>query len=177
LLCIGFSNVVSGQIVINEVLASNTTVNEDEDDSYQDWVELYNAGAGSVNLNGFGLSDDATLPFKWTFPAVTMPANSYLLVWCSDKNRTIVGQPLHTNWKISSGGETITLTNAGGTTLDSSPAAELPSNISWGRVPNGTGSFMFIQNVTPAAANSATGFNEILDPPTFSQAGDRKSVV
>ncbi len=158
------------QVVINEILTSNTTINTDEDGTYQDWVELYNAGASSVALTGYGLTDDAALPYKWTFPAVTMASHTYLLVWCSDKNRTVVGQPLHTNFKISSGGEAITLTDAGGVTLDAVPATEIPANISYGRVPNGTGSFMFIQNVTPAAVNSATGFSEVLAAPDFSQA-------
>jgi hypothetical protein len=169
--CLAFGTAANAQLVINEVMSSNTTINEDEDGDHSDWVELHNAGGSSVNLNGFGLTDDAALPYKWTFPAVTMAPGSYLLVWCSDKNRTVVGQPLHTNWKISAAGEVITLTNAIGNTLDAAPAAATPTNISWGRIPNGTGTFMFIQAVTPAAANGAVGYNEILPPPTFSQAG------
>lgn len=169
MLCFGFVSVGKGQIKINEILTSNTTVNKDEDDSYQDWVELYNAGASSVNLDGYGLTDDAALPFKWTFPAVTMPSHTYLLVWCSDKNRIVVGQPLHTNWKISSSGETITLTAPGGATADAVPATALPSNISFGRIPNGTGSFMYIQAVTPGAANGSVGYSEVLAEPVFSQ--------
>lgn len=171
LFCLGFTQITNGQVVINEVLASNTTINEDEDDTYQDWVELYNAGAAAVNLDGYGLSDDAAMPFKWTFPAVSMPAGSYLLIWCSDKNRTVVGQPLHTNWKISSGGETITLTNSGGTAVNSVTTPTLPENISWARIPNGSGPFLYVQDVTPEAVNGSVGFNEILAPPTFSQTG------
>jgi hypothetical protein len=170
LFCLAFSTTANAQVVINEVLASNTIINEDEDGTYQDWVELRNNGASSVNLDGYGLTDDATLPFKWTFPAVSVPAGGYLLIWCSDKNRTVVGQPLHTNWKISSGGETITLTAPGGITADTAPATAMLPNISWGRIPDGTGAFMYIQAVTPAAANGAVGYNEILAPPTFSQA-------
>ena len=41
-------------VVINEVLASNTASIQDEDSSRQDWIELYNAGATPVNLLGFG---------------------------------------------------------------------------------------------------------------------------
>jgi hypothetical protein len=174
LLLLAFSN-GNSQVVINEILTSNTTVNTDEDGTYQDWVELYNNGASSVSLNGYGLTDDAALPYKWTFPNVTMPSHTYLLIWCSDKNRIVVGQPLHTNWKISSDGETVTLTNAGGTVVDAVPATAIPSNISFGRVPNGAGSFAFITAVTPAAANSATGYSEILNPPTFSQTGGFKT--
>src|SRR6476661_272485 len=89
------------QVVINEILTSNTTVNTDEDNSYQDWVELRNNGAASINLQGYGLTDDATLPHKWVLPNVSIAPGGYLLVWCSDKNRTTPGQPLHTNFKIS----------------------------------------------------------------------------
>ncbi|RZJ30964.1 MAG: T9SS type A sorting domain-containing protein [Flavobacterium sp.] len=158
-----------GQVVINEVVASNTTINTDEDATYQDWVELYNRGASSVNLSGYGLTDDATLPHKWTFPAVTMAPNTYLLVWCSDKNRAVAGQPLHSNFKISSTGETLTLTNVASVTVDAVTVPAIPSNISYGRIANGTGSFMFIQAVTPAAANGNIGYTQVLSPPTFSQ--------
>jgi len=161
--------VVSQGVVINEILTSNTTINQDEDGTYQDWVELYNAGGASVSLLGYGLTDDATVPFKWTFPNVTLGAGQYLLVWCSDKNRTTPGQPLHTNWKISSSGEAITLTNASAVIVDVVPATAIVQNISYGRLPNGTGSFTFFAAVTPNAVNSTTGYSEVLSPPTFSQ--------
>jgi hypothetical protein len=143
LLLLTTSLTVSSQsITINEVLKSNSIVNQDEDGSYQDWVEIRNNGASSVNLDGFGLSDDVTLPFKWTFPAVSIGAGQYLLIWCSDKNRATPGSPLHTNFKLSSADETITLTNNSGFTLDSVITPALLQNISYGRVPNGSGPFL-----------------------------------
>lgn len=157
------------QVVINEVLASNTTINEDEDGTYQDWVELYNTGAAAVNLNGYGLTDDATLPHKWTFPNVTLGAGQYLLIWCDDKNRAVAGSPLHTNWKISSSGETITLTDVASTAVSSAPAAALPQNVSYGHLPNGTGGFSYFAAVTPGAANANVGYAEVLPAPSFSQ--------
>ena len=170
LLLILFTNIaISQSIVINEILTSNTTINQDEDESYQDWVELRNNGATTINLTDFGLTDDATLPYKWTFPNVTIAAGQYLLIWCSDKNRRVSGSPLHTNFKISSSGEAITLTNASGTTLDVVPATVILQNLSYGRLPNGTGSFNFFNVVTPAAANGAVGYTEALSPPTFSK--------
>ena len=66
-------------IVINEIVTSNSTVNTDEDESYQDWIELYNSGEQDVNLAGYGLSDDSS-PFKWTFSNVTLPAGAYILI-------------------------------------------------------------------------------------------------
>lgn len=158
-------------LVINEILTSNTVSNVDEDGDRQDWVELYNGTAAAVNLAGYGLSDDATLPFKWVFPAQVMAPGSYLLIYCSDKNRIVVDQPLHTNFKISSAGETITLTSAASLTVDQVPATAIPSDISFGRMPNGTGPFLFFSAITPGAQNGTTAYNEILNPPTFSQAG------
>ncbi|RZJ30965.1 MAG: hypothetical protein EOO48_03510, partial [Flavobacterium sp.] len=157
------------QIVINEVVSGNSSINTDEDGTFQDWVELYNNGPSAVNLNGFGITDDAAAPYKWTFPNVNVPSGGYLLVWCSDKNRTTVGQPLHTNWKISGSGEAITLTAPGNVTLDSAPATAIPINQSLARQPNGTGSFNVIATVTPASQNPPAGTGGQLDPPVFSQ--------
>lgn len=165
------SPVISQSITINEVLSSNTTVNQDEDGNYEDWVELYNYGAVAVNLNGFGLSDDAALPHKWSFPAVTINPGQFLLVWCSDKNRTIPGSPLHTNFKIGAGGEAIYLTNQSTTNLATFPAIALPANVSYGKSPNGTGNYFYFNIPTPGQSNSTTTYSEVLSAPNFSHTG------
>ncbi|MBS1533431.1 MAG: putative Ig domain-containing protein, partial [Bacteroidetes bacterium] len=164
-----FSVLHAQNIVINELMASNTASIQDEDNSREDWIELHNKGSVSVNLLGYGISDDPALPFKWTFPNVSIAAGQYLIVWASDKNRAVAGQPLHTNFKISGSGEALYLTNASGTTIDTSPAANLPANVSYGRLPNGTGPFVFFGTPTPNTVNSSTGYSGTLNPPTFSQ--------
>ncbi|RTY95910.1 CotH kinase family protein [Flavobacterium sp. GT3R68] len=167
LLC---ANLVSGQnLVINEILTSNTSINTDEDGSYQDWVELYNNGSSSINLNGYGLSDDPAVLNKWVFPNVSIGAGQYLLIWCSDKNRTTPGSALHTNFKISSSGETILLSNASGVVVSSVPPTVLVPDISYGRLPNGTGPYVFFETPTPNAVNASTGYTGVLNPPVFSQ--------
>lgn len=90
----------SQNLVINEVVASNTTINMDEDNTYQDWVELYNNSASAINLNGYGLTDDGGNLYKWIFPNITINSGEYLIVYCSDKNRTNPANPLHTNFKL-----------------------------------------------------------------------------
>ncbi|MCB0443770.1 MAG: CotH kinase family protein, partial [Flavobacterium sp.] len=159
----------SQNLVVNEVLASNTSVNTDEDDSYEDWVELFNNSSEIVNLTGYGLSDDPNVLFKWVFPNVSILPGEYLLVWCSDKNRVIPGNPLHTNFKISADGEAILLTNPGGIVVDSAPSVPMLANVSFGRSPNGTGNFVFYQTPTPESENVGTGYSETLSPPQFSQ--------
>src|SRR5690606_6744953 len=150
-------------VVINEVLASNNEVNVDEDGDANDWVELFNTSGVAVNLNGYGLSDDSGQPLKWVFPNVTIPANGYLLVWCSDKDRASAGDPLHTNWKISASGENIMLSDASGTAVSQVDVPQMSTDISWGRAPNGTGPFLYLPNVTPSAQNAATGYTAILE--------------
>ena len=163
------STVFSQNIVINEILASNTTSIQDADGSHEDWIELHNKGAVSVNLLGYGISDDVLLPYKWIFPNVSIAAGQYLIVWASDKNRAVAGSPLHTNFKISASGESIYLTNGVGVTVDNVPAVSLQANISYGRSPNGTGPFVYFGIPTPNAVNSSTGYSGNLNPPTFSQ--------
>ncbi|NCC94610.1 MAG: lamin tail domain-containing protein, partial [Opitutae bacterium] len=105
-----------GRLYINEVLSSNDSSEQDEDGEYWDWVEIWNAGAGPVDLAGWGLSDSDSNPFKWTFGAVTIQPGEFLVVWASSKNRPAVtnGNQLHTSFAISAGGEEIVLTAPGG---------------------------------------------------------------
>jgi hypothetical protein len=91
--CLTFG--ANAQVVINEVVAANISGLADEDGEYNDWIELYNKGSQTVNLQGYGLSDDKTIPLKWQFPAVTIAPGGYLTVFASEKNRTI--KPL--SWK------------------------------------------------------------------------------
>ena len=49
------------QLYINEILASNITVNRDPQYvNYGDWIEIYNAGSTAVNLLNYSISDDIT---------------------------------------------------------------------------------------------------------------------
>lgn len=74
-------------IIINEVMASNSGFYPDEDGSFEDWIELYNAGEEAVNLEGYGLSDDYDNPFRWTFPEYILQPGEHLWVWASGKDR------------------------------------------------------------------------------------------
>lgn len=81
-------NIAQSQtVIINEVMASNSGFYPDEDGSYEDWIELYNAGDEIVNLEGWGLSDDYGNPFRWVFPEYFMEPGEYLWIWASGKDR------------------------------------------------------------------------------------------
>ncbi len=80
--------------VVDEGLITNTfTPPQGEEDDYDqpsafvDWMELHNNDSSPVNLTGWSLTDDATLPAKWYFPTnTTIPANGFLLVLCDNRN-------------------------------------------------------------------------------------------
>ena len=79
----------------------------------------------------------------------------------------IPGGALHTNFSISAAGETITLTAPDGALVDQVPAVALPTDISYGRLPNGSGPFVLFEETTPGYQNSSQGFADRLDKPTF----------
>lgn len=92
-------------VMISEFMAANQTGIDDEDGDGSDWIELRNVSAAAVNLAGWTLTDNAALPAQWAFPAVSLPAGGYLVVFASGKDRADAGSELHTNFKLSSGGE------------------------------------------------------------------------
>ncbi|MEO8350383.1 MAG: CotH kinase family protein, partial [Chthoniobacteraceae bacterium] len=104
------------QVVISEFLASNSNSITDEDGNHEDWIELNNIGAGSVNLLGWYLTDDPSQPRKWAFPNRTMAAGSYLVVFASNKNRKPASGNLHANFRLNSSPDYLALTKdvAGG---------------------------------------------------------------
>ncbi len=102
--------VLTANVLISEFMASNATTLLDEDGDDSDWIELFNAGPDDVDLASWHLTDDKDDPGKWDFPRQILPANSFLVVFASDKDRAIAGEPLHTNFKLSADGEYLALT-------------------------------------------------------------------
>ncbi len=81
------SSLYAQTIVINEVMAANSATIKDEDVASPDWIELYNDSTASIDLYGFGLSDDPANPFKWTFPSKLIEPEQFLIVFASNKDQ------------------------------------------------------------------------------------------
>ncbi len=144
-------NVANG-VVVNELMAQNTTGTTDPAGDYEDWIELYNNNNYPVDLSGYYLSDNITLLNKWQFPtgaASIIPANGYMIIW-ADEEATEAG--LHASWKLSVGGESVTLSNPSQNIVDQVIFGAQTTNMGYARVPNGTGGFV-IQAPTFGANN------------------------
>lgn len=124
----------SGAVRINEFLPGNGGRLQDEDLQSPSWIEIYNEGAGPVDLGGWHLTDDAAKLTKWTFPATNLPAGGYLVVFASGKDRANVAGPLHTNFRLDQGGEYLALVAPDGTVAHAySPAyPDQRQNVSYG---------------------------------------------
>ncbi len=138
-------------ILINEFLASNDTTIADQNGEYDDWVELINPTNSVVDLSGNKLTDNPDNLSKWTFPdGTTIEPGEHLLIWC-DKDEEQTG--LHTNFKLSAGGEFLALVASDGVTvIDSFSFGEQTTDISLGRFPDGSSNMIFMQP-TPGRAN------------------------
>lgn len=155
----------AGAVLINELVAKNDTTLNDSDGDASDWIELRNPGAGSISLDGWTISDDAE---GWTFPQVNIAGGGYLVIFASSKDR--LGNQLHTNFRLSSGGETLTLRDDNGMQVDQLAFPSLLDDESFGR--SGQGAIGLLASATPGQANSAALPPAVtLNPPPGQFAG------
>ena len=166
------SHSVPGDLVINEFMAENQTGLKDEEGEEQDWIEIYNRGTKAVNLNGWSLTDDMNDPGQWFFPAILLPANQYLLVFASGKDRkpTTPGGRLHTNFKLKINGEYLGLFSPESPRqVINEIAPEFPeqrNDYSFGRAAGGA--WRYFRVGTPGAVNGASVITNVVAPVHFS---------
>ena len=136
-------------LVINEFVASNATGALDETGAAEDWVELYNPGDATVQLNGLSLTDDLTQPGKWPLPTGSLAPGAFLLIWCDDDPGD---GPFHATFKLSAGGEEIGL-HLGETLVDGLVFGPQTVDVSTGRRVDAGLPWIAFTSPTPAASN------------------------
>ena len=149
------STAITAGLRINEIVASNQSGLLDEDGDMSDWIELYNPSDVALDLTGWHLSDDVDDLTKWTLPPVSLAADSYLIVFASDKDRAAAGAELHTNFRLTSGGEYLGLSNPAGTVIVDEFAPSFPAlaeDQAYGVLSDGT--VDLLSAPTPGAANT-----------------------
>ena len=158
-------------VILSEVMASNDRVTVFSGSDNKDWVEIYNDGTDTVDLSGFGLSDNINWPRKWQFPEGTVIwPGEYKLVMLDGKNTVDTQGGLHASFKLRrAGGETLTLSDSTGYVLDKLSLPEIPTDFSYGRT-LGLGGFFYYDAATPGVING-TGFTGFTAAPSFAQAG------
>src|SRR3989440_7505516 len=103
------------QVIISEFMADNKKNLADEDGQFPDWIEIYNTGAGTLNLRGWNLTDDPTHASRWAFPDTNLIAKGFMVIFASGKNRAVPGAPLHTDFSLKASGDYLALLKPDGT--------------------------------------------------------------
>ena len=149
-------SMLAWDVIISEVMASNSETLRDADGDSSDWIELHNTSAETIQLGGWHLSDDSDNPARWSLPAVELAADGFLVIFASGKNRTADVGELHTDFRLSSNGEYLALSRP-----DLSVAHEfrpsfppLPTDVGFGAAVDGTELRTgFMTTPTPGAPN------------------------
>ena len=144
-------------LTINEFLAINNSCCTDENGEFDDYIEIFNSGDTMVVLDGMYLTDDLSEPTKFMIPYSDIDsANFYIepggfvLFWADDDSAQGIN---HLNFKLSSSGGQIDLFMGDGeTTIDTLNYNVQLSNISYGRFPDGSDSWIYT-NPTPGFSN------------------------
>lgn len=133
----------------------------DEDETVQDWIEIYNVHDQAIPLGGYRLTDDRG-ETGWRLPERVLEPGEFLVVYLSRKNRS--GDELHTDFALNADGEFLGLVQPGGATevaIDDFP--EQRFGISYGlSFRDGVfgDDFVYFPTPTPGAVNGP-GTNDI----------------
>ena len=147
-----------GPLYINELMAANSEVIVDEYDDFDDWIEIYNAGAEAVDLGGMYITDDLDEPTLYQIPfghsdETTVPAGGFLLLWA---DKELHEGAHHVNFKLSSNGESVGLYASdlsGNVLLDAVNFPALVSNQAYGRTVDGGATLQTLDHPTPGTSN------------------------
>jgi len=113
------------KLKINEWLAFNSGILIDPADQDPDsCFEFHNAEEFSIDLSGYYLTDDISLPLKFGIPALRqciVPPNGFLTVWADNETQqnTDTSPGLHANFVLNRAGGIIGLSAADATVIDS----------------------------------------------------------
>lgn len=168
-----------GSLYISEMMPSNRSALS-HNESYPDWVELYNAGGEAVQLGGFALSDSANNPAKWVFPDIAIGPGERLLLYAdgtgvsaasalygAEGDEAAQKKNLALNFRLRATGETLYLFDPEGLLVDKLACAALPMDVSCGR-DEGSGALRCYKEATPGAPNSTEAFLGVTAAPQFS---------
>lgn len=147
---------IKSHLYINEIMASNYRTIKDNYGEYSDYIEIYNETNSKINLEGYFLSDSEYQTDKWKFPSIEINPKDYLIVYASGIDECIENI-CHTNFKLSSKGETITLSDKDGNILSKFTYPELYQDISFGYK---DGKYIMFETSTPGKENNSKKLKE-----------------
>jgi len=148
---------------LNEIQPNNTASITDNNGEREPWIELYNAGATTLDLAGYYLANNYdTNLLQWPFPAGgSIRPGEFKIVWADGQPAQTSGTNLHTNFRLASEAGSLALVRV----VDGRPQitdylnySGVGAGLSYGSIPDGgifeRREFYF---ATPGGANNAAG--------------------
>lgn len=144
-------------IVLNELMPANVSFLLDGTYNYNGWVELYNSGKKSVDLNGYSLTDDTSAPRKYVFPKSmgSIAAGEYKIIFFNNNDL----DPNNVNFKLDCEGASLYLYSNDSTLVDYVYYGYSFPNLSYARKVNGIGAWATCITPTPGKSNNNSEFS------------------
>lgn len=167
-MCLG-ANIMKSELRITELMQSNVVSLYDNElrDFPDSWVELYNDGNVSVNLENYSIGIKDKLSKAYSLPRMTLLPKKYVVIYC-DK----VGNGLHTDFRLESNkkGNVYLFKDNELLTSVSHPSFPAP-DVSYGC--NESGEWGYMLHPTPGSLNNSeiVEGTHILGNPLFSHEG------
>ena len=143
----------------NDVIINEVTITSPES------IELYNSSKKDINLSGYYIEDKSGA--KYEFKETTIKADSYLILYASDKKEEKDGK-IYLGFKINNTREILYLYKKG-KLVDTFDVGKLKDGLSVGR--NEKGERVVYKNITLGSKNSSTYYNGFAQIPSFSING------
>ena len=148
----------TGDLYINEFVASYGSSFPDEHGNFSDWIEIYNASDETIDIAGLYMSDNNDIPLKYKIPMgnpdlTAIEPKSYLVLF-ADANPDLGVR--HLNFQLSGGGEQISIVQQISndiTVIDQITYEAQTTDVSYGRYPDGGSNFEFFTTPTPGEQN------------------------
>ncbi len=123
------------EIIIEDTLPATIAFNEIQSTGNPDWIELYNYGEETVDLEGFIVFDKEVSSYSLPAGHSVQPGDFFIL-YCDDQ-----GVDLNLPFKLTSLGESITLKRPDGKMIDNVVFPAMENGQTYARFPDGNGTW------------------------------------
>lgn len=164
-------------VVINEVCAHNVSLALDGRGKSSDYIELYNPSFTAVSLDGWYLTDQEELSENARLEGIEIGPRSYLVLFADGFAESVRDEEsgeicYYVGFRLNEAGETLTLADGRGNTVDRVEVPPLATDISYARQKDGRDTWSVVKNGSPGESNGnlASYVVPTLEAPSFSAA-------
>ncbi len=135
-----YPRIQKGKLAINEINRARLSPADAQTSQTEQWIEIFNNSLDTICLKGMYLAYGKDNPEKWNMPDTLLPPHSFFLIFPDGLDKL----PVHCSFILSESSGLLQLGYSGGYLIDSIGYFNLVGNNTYGRYPNGFGSFFLM---------------------------------